>query len=577
MTASSTSNEPALQRSTDRSPLKILRWFREQQLARQAVFVAGLVALFALVLQRNITFSLNHSRLSTTPSYDDTTYLLDAIRRLNFELANGVGTFVSGFIHGPPHAPVTTLTGMLGFELFGPTPLSAYLANGWILALYIGVMAYVSRPLTTLPARLLFVAAMLFAPVSHAMITEFRPDLAAGLIFAIALVAIVSVDLSRASIGSRIAVAAAAVLATIVKPSAVVIVMPGLGLAFVFSLGLRAWLGGAPFGALLRRALLPILAYIVLMVPFALVWGGQTIAYIYQALVSNADVWRTEGSRYYHWTFHYSGYGGTLALRPFNGLGFALICADICLLLRYRPRAERIAPFALYLTITMLYAAMALSAEKTLFQGSFFYLPYLLAVALAMVRVLVTLRAMLLPSWGADAILACLVAVLAFSRPLGSSYTPVPAFAPQLPALLQSVADRTADFLSRRTVGPGCPDRMPVLSATYPAPLTPESVLFELAVRGHTGMFDSVYLLRTREAIQQTIEGADIVLAPDPSMPGLGQKLPGSAFGGEVLHDLQNDPTWSGLIVGTVDGAPLWLFERSACLPAAAAGQGNTP
>lgn len=582
VTASSSSNDSALPHAMDNSPAKkplalIPPVLIQNPLVRQAIFLAGLAGLFAVVLRQNILFSLESGRLAAPPRYDDTTYLLDAVRRLNFELANGVGTFLSGIVQWPPHAPMSTLTAMAGFALFGPTPLSAYLANGWILALYIGVMAYISRPLATIPARLLFVAALLFAPVSHAMITEFRPDMAAGLLFAIAIVAIVSVDLSRASARRRLAVAAIAVVATIGKPSGVVIVIPTLGLAFAFSVALRAMLGDAPLLLLLRRSLLPIAGYIVLLTPFAIIWGQQTVAYIYQALVSNADVWKTEGSRAFHWTYHYNGPGGRIALRPFAKIGVWAIIADVVLLCVFRPRSERAGPFALYLTVAVIYVAMAQSAEKTPFQGSFLYLPFLLAVALAIVRVLVSLRTLFMPSWGADVVLAVFVVVLALTRPLVTSFTTVPAYASQLPPLLEILADRADAFVSQRRVGRGCPDRVPLISSTNPDPIPPETILFALAARGQPASFAYMFMARSRAEIDGIVNSVDMIVAPDPTMPEINTWLPNNAFAPQLLQDLKADPAWTGQVVGTVEGAPLWLFERAACLPSPTGGSTGAP
>ncbi|MBN9000025.1 MAG: hypothetical protein J0H54_11735, partial [Rhizobiales bacterium] len=274
----------------------------------------GLVLLFALALYRDIAFSLVRSRLAVPPGYDDVVYLLDAMQRWRFELPHGLGALVSGLISHPPHAPVSTLTGIAGFALFGPEILSAYLANGWILAIYVAAMAVVSRPLGGVVPRLLFVAALLFARVSQAMITEFRPDMAAGLVFALALVAITATDLLSASPLRRAGVAALAVLATVIKPTGAVLVMPGIGVAILATLVLQVRAGRGSWPTLLRALLLPSAVYLLLLTPFAIAWGRETYEYILQTLVTNADIWRTDGGVLIHWTYHLFGYGATKAL-----------------------------------------------------------------------------------------------------------------------------------------------------------------------------------------------------------------------------------------------------------------------
>ncbi|PPE79733.1 hypothetical protein C3941_11605 [Kaistia algarum] len=536
---------------------------------REIALVLGLVVLFAFVLERNLAFSLLQSRLATIPRYDDVGYLLDGISRLNFHLANSFGDFWSNVLASPPHAPVSTLTAMLGFALFGQEISSAYIANGWILAAYVAVLAVVSRPLASVSARLLFVATFLVAPVCHAMITEFRPDMAAGLVFAVALAAICQIDLLKAGGWARIGVAALAVAATIVKPSGAVVVIPGLGIAFLLSTVLQAQAAEVPILQLLRRALLPVAAYLVLLAPFAAVWGPQTIAYIYQALVGNADVWRTDGDWQFHWSYHLFGLGGRMALGPFKWIGLVAIAADVLLLTRAEAR-ERAAAYSLYGTLAVLYAAMALSAEKTAFQGSLFYLPFLLAAALATVRIAIVTRAYLRPAWVPGGALAIVGLVLLATQPLASSFTPLPNYAQDMPPLLQRVSERIAEFAEQRPVGGACSGRTPILLATNPEPVTPEAVLFELAARGKPLDYRISFLARSDDEVRQAVANADLVLIPDPAVPGLDTWFPGSAFGAATLDRLKHDSAWTGERIGDIQGAPVWLFLKSACLPGVA-------
>jgi len=531
---------------------------------RRVVFFGALVLLFVLVLQRNLDFSAIQSRLATISRYDDVGYLLDAMRRLNFDMASG--TFLSNFLTHPPHAPVSTLTAMLGFTLFGNDVSSPYFANGGFLAIFVAVLAYVSRPLRDVSLRLLFVAIFLFLPVSHALVTEFRPDMAAGLVFAIALAAIVSVDLETASLRRRLGIAALAVLATIVKPSGAVLIIPGLGVAFGLTILMQAREKRVPLLTMARPAIAPMLAYAAMLAPFAIIWGPQTIAYIYQALIGNSDVWRTEGSAFYHWTYHLFGRGGHVALGPFSWLGAAIVALDVARLRKAGVSRERTTAYTFYLVLAVLYAAMALSNEKTVFQGSLFYLPFALAVALASVRLLVALKAATFrPGLPAGLMVATLL-LLVMIQPIASSYTAIPGFARQLPPLLASVADRTAELVSHSA---GTCGHQPILVSTNPDPIAPEAVLLDLAGRGIGLDYRTTYLARDQGDVDATIREGDLVLIPDPGMVGLNGWLPGSAFGAATLAKLREEPGWSAEKMGELEGAPLWLFVRKGCLSAA--------
>ena len=425
---------------------------------RSAALVGGSLLLLALMVRQNIAFSLASSRLATVPRYDDVVYLLDGVSRLKLLHEGGPSALAANLIGAPPHAPISTFTAMLGFGLFGPVPASAYVANAWILALYIGALGFISRPLGGVTARLLFVAVFLFAPVCHAMITEFRPDMAAGLLFAMAVAAVLTVDLAAGT--------ASGPGIDNDKPSGSIVVIPGLGVALIVSLALQWRIGGHAASELLRKAALVIFAYAVMLLPFAAILGPQTVSYIYQALVGNADVWRTPASSAFHWSYHLLGAGARQALRPLGQPGIAVLVADAVLLARSGGRAERTAGFGFLLMLVFLYVPMALSAEKTPFQGSYFYLPFLLAVALAAVRLSERVAEWSGRRWIVPLLLAGVVVLLGQRYPLASSYTALPRYARELQTLLdatvQAVADASANWRSSaRTANRRCSPPIP--------------------------------------------------------------------------------------------------------------------
>jgi hypothetical protein len=94
---------------------------------------------------------------------------------------------------------MSTLTAMLGYSLVGPSVFAAYAANIWLLAAFAAVTYCVARRNVHEVSGIIITALMLFAPASHALITEFRPDLGAGVIFVAALLCLLSVDYAAAS------------------------------------------------------------------------------------------------------------------------------------------------------------------------------------------------------------------------------------------------------------------------------------------------------------------------------------------------------------------------------------------
>lgn len=428
----------------DRAVPSWMFWLWQDRVLSCAVFLCGLALLFVLSLLGDLHFLQLQSRLATSAALESVVYLNDAMRRYVFDLQTGFGGLWSSLLGDPPRAPLSTLTALVGFRLFGPQLASAYLASGWILAAYIAAMAWISRPLKGVVSRLLFVAASLFAQVSQAMVTEFRPEMAAGLLFALALLAITTTDLVSASLGRRTLAVVLAMLATIAKPSEAVLAIVGLGTAVAVTVLLQARAGRTPWPKLVAAAALPTIGYVVLLTPFALLYGRQILDYGYQALATSADVWRTGGGPLTDWTYHLLGYGATKALLPFNFIGIVLIAIDIGRLHRSAPGIERSAAYSLYGTIAILYVVMALSAERSPYQGSYLYLPFLFAGAIAGACVLSTVR----PVWHVTAGLAVLVVVLAVTRPYGSAYSepPPPTAVPQTPH--SQFTDRLSAFLS---------------------------------------------------------------------------------------------------------------------------------
>lgn len=544
----------------------ILAAWRDKPILQKLVLWAGLAVMLVLMVRHNIDWSLKDGRLATVPRYDDITYLNDGTRRLAIAKASGIGAFLEDFFQWPAHAPMSTLTAMLGFELFGPGAKSAYLANAWIFAAYIAVMAYISRPLKNVLARLLFVAVWLFAPVGQAIITEFRPDMAAGLAFAVALAAITSADWAHDTRGRRLMIALLAVCATVAKPSGSVVAIPGFGIAWLGSVVLQATIGKTSPILLLRKSGFSIVAYIVMLSPFVYFWGETTVLYIYQTLVGNADIWKTEGTPLFHLAYHFSGLGGTQALWPFGGIGLALILIDLGVLVFAGSTRERVSAFALTATLIVLYGAMAISAEKTPYQGSYFYLPFLIAVALAVIRLLVKAREALQSPWLAPVALAGTLGALAVGYPLASSYTALPPNSAELPPLLDRLAERVVQSIAARPADSPCANRTPKVMFVDTDPMSPDTAGWAVLERGVTVNTDASFLERTQEAVNDHISSADFVVIPNPGMPGLFSTLPGIAFRASTLERLQKDPDFQGEVVGTVGGFPLWLFQPLACM-----------
>lgn len=526
------------------------------------------IGIFLVTFLANIAFSFREGRLATVPYYDDVSYLTDAFDRLTFAASGGLWSLAKSFWTNPPHSPTTTLTGMLGFWLFGPEPVAVYIANAWCLALYIAVAAYVSRPLGAALPRIFFVAILAFVPVSHVMVTEFRPDMVAGLVFAVALMATCATDFRTIDLKGKLILVAIAIAATVAKPSGIIVAIPGIGIAFVLTVVAQALSNSDDRPRLVRSALSCLAVYALALVPFAILFGAHTIGYIEQVLFSNADIWTTPGDRWFHWTYHSIGEGATKALGPFAPAAFLLVAIDLVLFARIRSyRQPKVLP--LYATLAILYCAMSISNEKTIFQGSYFYLPLLFAAADAFVRMAVASRERW-PAAGpfaARGVLGVGVALSVVFLPLVGAYSPRYRDQNEANVLMPKVVD--ALFALNRNewqTSEACRDRTMSVLVTSLDPFPAVAIRYAVARGGLKMAAGDTYFPRSLPEALKAVDEADVVLTIDPvETPRANAFIRISTMVPEIFQHLSEKPGTRKVQLGTYYGSPYWLFINRNC------------
>ncbi len=527
------------------------------------------VAIYLVTLVVNLGFSLREGRLASVPTFDDVGYLADALNRVVFAEGHGLWSPFASFWWDAPHAPISTLTAMLGFWAFGPNPASAYIANGWVLALYIFVLARISRPLRSLLARGLFVAVLAYVPAAHAMVTEFRPDMAGGLLFALAVYAMVTTDFRSATWRDRLVLVVVAACATIMKPSAIVLTIPALGVAFAAALVAQGLFTRPEKGRLIRGGLVCVLLYALALVPFFIVFGGQTISYISDVLFKDADIWTTPGDRWFHWTYHWSGPGAKEAIGDFRRPLIAFLIVDIILYIRY-PVYRRPGVIPFYVTMAVVFCAMAISREKTTFQGSYFYLPLVLAGAAAFVRIAAAARSrwdVVAPFFTTSALSVCLGLAVLF-LPLGGAYFPRAKDGPEAISLMPRMTD--AIFALNKNEwfdSQSCRDHLMRIVVTNYDPLTAEAIQMALAEGGVQVRPEYVFFTRSLQEALEVIDRVDLVVMVDPGAVQTQPWLPVTKLVPDIFKYLSNQPGVRRIEVGTYRQKPYWLFVKPHCEP----------
>jgi hypothetical protein len=519
----------------------------------------SIIGCFVLVFaDLNLALSAREGTLAMPPIYDDVGYLLDAYQRLSFGNVNSLLALIKSFWANPPHAPMSTLMAMIGFALFGPNVWGPYIVNAWIVAVYAaGIFAIARSNLTNLPSILL-VALMLFVPIIHFAMTEFRPDMAAGLLFGLAIYLLTSTRYESASRKNLIVVGLVSAAAIVAKPTTFMITIPMVGLAALIGV-FRPWhYSSEARRQSTRSAAFPFGLAMVLLVPFAIVLGPPAVRYAYQVLIVDRDIWATPSDPFLSWTFHSIGVGGQIGLKYFFPLGFVAIVIDVVLSARHWRRLDEYNALAFYLLIAILYCCMSVSTQQTIFVGSFFFFPFLFATTLALSRVLAGMTDAL-PA-ASTMVAGLLLAAAILFMPMASIHNQARAFRDANRLLAEISGAVSADIAANHS----CQKAPPIFATIAPYPITPETLSLSLAFKNGIRVEPrQLFLIRSLDEMLAAARSADFVLVPNKWGIAIQPNLPGIAYVNQTKAALESDPSWKAVPVSGAD-API-LFLRKVC------------
>ena len=307
----------------------------------------------------------SYGRLSIPVNYDDVSYFVDALGRVQILLEKDVWHFAESFIVAPPHAPYSTLAASLGFLFFGPELAAPYLVNGLALGLMAGFLLVLFRipPLTSCCIAIVFIA----LPWFDISVMIFHPDLVAG--FATAVIAAALVWQSEVLATRKRAVIAglAAAAALLIKPVAA---------AMVVALWTIAWFCGALLAYREERSWKPSLIRLAFgIIPIAVLAGPyfidqlpNIVTYIYAGFVTERETWSHNLAPSEHNFFYYKQaeifFGGFL-IPAFAG-AFAILLTGMAV--RCRPAALRFGAFILVCAFAYIVPA-SVEVKRTYYGG----------------------------------------------------------------------------------------------------------------------------------------------------------------------------------------------------------------
>lgn len=312
-----------------------------------------------------IRSSIDHGSFSLPPTFDDVGYLSDAAARLNYLQSEGLSSFFTHYIALPPHSPLSTLLGMVGFSLFGIYPWAGAAANGILLFFMLrAFFALTTRLRLWVSASL--ACAFLLHPIAGILITEFRPDPAVALLTAIGTTWLVMVPEDRKSLVIPALICGTALLG---KPSIFYLTLLLFGVAFL--LANRRLIIDRNWHEFWTRTGIMVALVSAVALPHYIIAASSIWDYIYKNLFGvRATVWATPMPLAEQMNYYLAGSGGQYAqgwwlfvAAAFSLTASALSLSRVCL------RTSRAIIAQVYFLLLVCWAFVSFATVKTPFLG----------------------------------------------------------------------------------------------------------------------------------------------------------------------------------------------------------------
>lgn len=340
----------------------------------------ALAALFTVLMVQE---SIRDGRLRAGPVYDDVSYFIDALERLQVFDAGGIPGLARGVVRGPPHSPWSSSVAFVSYLLLGRHDWAPYAGNFVIVFALLVLVACLMRdmPAWAKAGGAFFVLAV---PMTGLAVTEFRPDSAAGLATAAAVLLTVEDGLRAPMLRSRILLGALWGAALLIKPS----IVPQTLLLFAGALTARTLVARFGMGCTWRQAatwrtwlIVPALA-LAFALPYYIVAGEHVFSYIWNVIAgSQQAVWRMPGTWRDHALFFLTGSGGAAQLGYHLWLVVGLLLLGTLIVLRHGSRGQLWHWGSLAALLAIAYGVPTANLTKNPFLGlSFQWLALLMAV-----------------------------------------------------------------------------------------------------------------------------------------------------------------------------------------------------
>lgn len=287
---------------------------------RLGVLAAGAILWTLAVVQ----FSLQYGRLAFPPQYDDSSYFVDALQRLDVLSRPDGGTLaaLSHYWNAPPHAPGATVTAMAAFALMGRHEWAPYVLNALPLLAWLALLASVARYFGARWGALVALG-FLASPLAFWGVHEFRPDYPAAVAMAWAVwhLARALQDAGPAHAGLRRAAlgGVCAGIAVLAKPMAMpaTLVIAGVALAAATAAQVRSLWDRQVWARATQAGGAAVGACALVIAPHMIVAGGQIWSYIVENMLgASAATWKAQAGDESGVLYYLSGPSARMMLGP---------------------------------------------------------------------------------------------------------------------------------------------------------------------------------------------------------------------------------------------------------------------
>ena len=326
---------------------------------------AIIAVLFTAVM---ISYSMRAGRLLVAPTYDDVNYLTDAARRIHVWDSTDVFRGIRHWVNNPPHSPGETLLAMTGFAVFGIHDWAAYTANAFlILGLLLGA-DFLLNGLRMLE-KIAVAIFILSVPISCICVTEFRPDCAAGLATALAILLTLR-EGALNTLRRQIAVGLLWAVALLMKPSIFPLTLGLAAMSFTFHISIR-WLGERiPLRQAIhcRAWLLVGATALILAAPHYIGASHHILSYIHLNVIgADREVWYVPGDWPVQLLYFWGGTGGKMMLGEHIWVLTPLTLTGATAMLCLGKRSQRMRLLAIALIMVAAYAVPSINPVKNHF------------------------------------------------------------------------------------------------------------------------------------------------------------------------------------------------------------------